>query len=372
MLSKTELLYTLALQRTPNLGDTSAKKLLHHVGSAEGIFKEKPSNLLKIHGIGGFKVKQLQQKNLLDLAREELHFITSENISYRYFKDARYPENLKHCMDGPILFFQRGNIDLENKKIISIVGTRKITTYGISFCEKLVAELAPFNPVIVSGFAYGIDICAHKSAIANGLQNIACLAHGMNRIYPKAHQKYMPKVAQNGGFVSEFWSSDTFSRNNFLKRNRIIAGMSQATIVIESAAKGGSLVTADIANSYSRDVFAVPGRATDSQSQGCNMLIKTHQASIITSAADLVYQLGWDLDQIQKPPPTPEVLTTLNEQEKILFDFLKDKDKVVLDAIAIGCKMPTYKVAQLLLKLEMKALVRPLPGKLFQWIQKKQ
>ena len=269
-------------------------------------------------------------------------------------------------MDGPILFFQRGNIALENKKIISIVGTRKITTYGISFCEKLLAELAPFNPVIVSGFAYGIDICAHKSAISNGLQNIACLAHGMNRIYPKAHQKYMSKVAQNGGFISEFWSSDTFSRNNFLKRNRIIAGMSQATIVIESAAKGGSLVTADIANSYSRDVFAVPGRATDSQSQGCNMLIKTHQASIITSAADLVYHLGWDLDQIPKPPPL--LFTALNEEEKILFDFLKDKDKVLLDAIAIGCKMPTYKVAQLLLKLEMKALVKPLPGKLFQWI----
>ena len=368
MLSKTELLYTLALQRTPNLGDTSAKKLLHHVGSAEGIFKEKPSNLLKIHGIGGFKVKQLQQKNLLDLAREELHFITSENISYRYFKDARYPENLKHCMDGPILFFQRGNIDLENKKIISIVGTRKITTYGISFCEKLIAELAPLNPVIVSGFAYGIDICAHKSAIANGLQNIACLAHGMNKIYPKAHQKYMSKVAQNGGFISEFWSSDTFNRNNFLKRNRIIAGMSQATIVIESAAKGGSLVTADIANSYSRDVFAVPGRATDTQSEGCNMLIKTHQASIITSAADLVYHLGWDLDEIQKPELQPQLFTTLDEQEKTIFNFLKDKDKVALDAIAIGCAMPTYKVAQLLLKLEMKSLVRPLPGKLFQWI----
>ena len=135
MLSKTELLYTLALQRTPNLGDTSAKKLLQHVGSAEGIFKEKPSNLLKIHGIGSFKVRQLQQKNLLDLAREELDFIASQNLSYRYFKDPKYPEKLKHCLDGPILFFQDGNIDLENKKIISIVGTRKITTYGISFCE---------------------------------------------------------------------------------------------------------------------------------------------------------------------------------------------------------------------------------------------
>ena len=368
MLSKTELLYTLALQRTPNLGDTSAKKLIHHVGSAEGIFKEKPSNLLKIHGIGGFKIKQLRQKNLLDLAREELCFIEAENLSYRYFKDPNYPEKLKHCLDGPILFFQKGNIDLENKKIISIVGTRKITTYGISFCKKLVKDLAPLNPVIISGFAYGIDICAHKSAIENGLQNIACLAHGMNKIYPKAHQKYMSKVSQNGGFISEFWSSDVFNRNNFLKRNRIIAGMSQATIVIESAAKGGSLVTADIANSYSRDVFAVPGRATDTQSQGCNMLIKTHQANILTSAADLVYQLGWDLDQIKKPRPIPEVFTSLDEQEKIIFEFLKDKDKALLDAIAIGCEIPTYKAAQVLLKLEMKALVRPLPGKLFQWV----
>jgi len=178
----------------------------------------------------------------------------------------------------------------------------------------------------------------------------------------------MPKVAQNGGFISEFWSSDTFNRNNFLKRNRIIAGMSQATIVIESAAKGGSLVTADIANSYSRDVFAVPGRATDTQSQGCNMLIKTHQASIITSAADLVYHLGWDLDEIQKSELQPQLFTTLDDQEKTIFNFLKDKDKVLLDTIAIGCAMPTYKVAQLLLKLEMKSLVRPLPGKLFQWI----
>lgn len=269
---------------------------------------------------------------------------------------------------GPILFFQKGNIDLENKKIISIVGTRKITTYGISFCKKLVKELAPHNPVIISRFAYGVDICAHKSAIENGLQNIACLAHGMNKIYPKAHQKYMPKVSQNGGFISEFWSTDVFNRNNFLKRNRIIAGMSQATIVIESAAKGGSLVTADIANSYSRDVFAVPGRASDTQSQGYNMLIKTHQANILTSAADLVYQLGWDLDQIQKPRPTPEVFTSLDEQEKIIFEFLKDKDKALIDAIAIGCEIPTYKAAQVLLKLEMKALVRPLPGKLFQWV----
>ncbi|MGK0385558.1 MAG: DNA processing protein, partial [Patiriisocius sp.] len=355
-------------QRTPNLGDTSAKKLLRHIGSAEGIFKEKRSNLLKIDGIGAFKIKELQEAILLDLAEAELKYIEANNISHSYFKDNHYPEQLKHCLDGPILFFQDGNIDLGNKKILSIVGTRKITSYGTSFCEKLIAELAPLNPVIVSGFAYGIDICAHKAALANGLQNIACLAHGMNQIYPKAHKKYMTRVLENGGFISEFWSSDRFERNNFLKRNRIIAGMSEATIVIESAEKGGSLVTADIANSYGREVFAVPGRATDSQSAGCNMLLKTHQARIVTSAADIIYNLGWELEAYQKPAQQTQLFVELLPEEKVIHKYLKDKDKELLDAIAIGCSLPTYKVAQLLLQLEMKGLVRPLPGKLFQWV----
>ena len=368
MLSKNELRYTLALQRVPNIGDATAKKLIHKVGSAEGIFNEKKSNLLKISGVGSFKLKEISKKIQLDEADEEMRFIEENKLNWLYFEDNLYPERLKYCVDGPILYFQKGNINLQKHKIISIVGARKITNYGKVFCEKLIEELAPINPIIISGFAYGVDITAHKAAIENGLQTVACLAHGLNQIYPKKHKRYVNNVMNNGGFISEFWSSDAFNKTNFLKRNRIIAGMSQATIVIESAAKGGSLVTADIANSYSRDVFAVPGRATDTQSQGCNMLIKTHQASIITSAADLVYHLGWDLDEIKKPTLQPQLFTSLEGEEKILFNFLKDKDKVALDAIAVGCEMPTYKVAQLLLKLEMKSLVRPLPGKLFQWI----
>lgn len=366
MLSKTELLYTLALQKTPNLGDASAKKLLRHVGSAEGIFKEKPTNLLKIDGIGSFKLKALQAPILLDQAQEELDYIETYNIQYCYFKDLHYPERLKHCLDGPILFFQDGNIDLVNKKIISIVGTRKITTYGAAFCEQLIATLAPINPVIVSGFAYGVDICAHKAAIANGLQNIACLAHGFTEVYPKTHKKYMAPILENGGFITEFWSSDRFNRTNFLKRNRIIAGMSEATIVIESAEKGGSLVTADIANSYNREVFAVPGRANDSQSAGCNMLLKTHQATMLTTAADILFHLGWEPSVAQKPAKQTQLFVELNLEEQQLYEYLKDKGKVLLDAIAIGCALPTYKVAQLLLQLEMKGLVRPLPGKLFE------
>ncbi|MCF6307929.1 MAG: DNA-protecting protein DprA, partial [Flavobacteriaceae bacterium] len=220
MLSKNELRYTLALQRVQNLGDSSAKKLLNKVGSAEGIFKEKKSNLLKIDGIGLFKLKELSEKIVLDQADDEINFIENNQIEWTYFKDKLYPERLKHCIDGPILFFQTGNIDLQRKKIISIVGTRKITTYGKVFCEKLVEELSPLNPVIISGFAYGVDITAHKAALDNNLQTVACLAHGLDQIYPKTHKKYMNLVEENGGFITEFWSSDAFDRNNFLKRNR--------------------------------------------------------------------------------------------------------------------------------------------------------
>ena len=358
----------LALQRVPNLGDTSAKKLLQFVGSAEGIFKEKKSALLKIDGIGAIKLRDLRISGLLEEAEEELKFIENNGISYSYFKDKQYPDRLKHCLDGPILYFQKGNIDLGLRKTISIVGTRKVTSYGRNFCEQLIQELSPVNPIIISGFAYGVDIVAHKAAIDCGLQTIACLAHGFDQIYPKVHKKYVSKIEENGGFISEFWSSDAFDRTNFLKRNRIIAGMSEATVVIESAEKGGSLVTADIANSYSREVFAVPGRASDSQSAGCNNLIKSQQARLLTCAADIVYMLGWKLDENTIKPQQTELFAVLTEDEKKLFEYLKGRDKELLDSIALNCQIPTHKAATVLLSLELKGVVKPLPGKLFQCI----
>ena len=390
MLSKNELRYTLALQRIPNLGDISAKKLLRKMGSAEAVFKEKKSNLAKIDGIGLLRLKDINLGKQLEEADAELKFIEENtdgdnrssskfrvkrfktiieenNIEYSYFKDKTYPEKLKHCLDGPILIFHRGNIDLAAKKIISIVGTRKITSYGNAFCEDFIAEIAPVNPVIVSGLAYGVDICAHKAAIDNNLQNIACLAHGLNQIYPKSHKKYISKIEENGGFITEFWSSDIFDRNNFLKRNRIIAGLSEATIVIESAEKGGSLVTADIANSYNREVFAVPGRATDSQSRGCNNLIKQQKAQLLTSAADIIYMLGWELEKTQKPKQT-QLFVELDEDEKVVFRFLKEREKELLDMIALECNIPAYKAASVLMNMEIKGVVRPLPGKLFQLV----
>ena len=367
MVSKNELRYTLALQRIPNLGTISMKKLLRKIGSAEGIFKEKKSNLAKIDGIGLLRLKEINLKRQLEEADAELKFIEENNIEYSYFKDKTYPEKLKHCLDGPILIFHRGNIDLKNKKIISIVGTRKITTYGTNFCQNLIEELAPLNPVIISGLAYDVDICAHKAAIENNLQNIACLAHGLNQFYPKEHKKYATKIEENGGFITEFWSSDAFDRNNFLKRNRIIAGLSEATIVIESAEKGGSLVTADIANSYNREVFAVPGRASDKQSQGCNNLIKQQKAQLLTSAADLIYMLGWELKEIQKPKQT-QLFVELDEEEKVIFRYLKEKEKELLDIIALECNIPAFKTASILMNMELKGVIRPLPGKLFQLV----
>ncbi|MFO7720251.1 MAG: DNA-processing protein DprA [Gillisia sp.] len=362
-----ELLYVLALQHIPNLGDSTAKKLIRHLGSAEAVLKSKKQSLLKIDGIGNFKLKGLHDSEHLRSAEAELKFIQENNIRYDYYQDPAYPEKLKHCNDGPILLFSRGNIDLKNKKIISVVGTRNITIHGTAFCEQFIEELAPLDPVIISGFAYGVDITAQKAAVKNKLQTIGCLAHGLNQIYPKIHSKYVEQVEENGGFFTDFWSTQAFERTNFLKRNRIIAGLSEATIVVESAQKGGSLVTADIANSYNREVFAVPGRPLDSQSRGCNNLIKSQNAHVLTSAADLVYILNWDLN-IGQSVVQKKLFIELDGLEQPIHDYLIENGKQQLDTIALSCEIPTYKAAGLLLEMELKGAIRPLPGKLFEAI----
>lgn len=233
---------------------------------------------------------------------------------------------MKHCIDSPILLFSSGNIDLNNRRIISIVGTRQITSYGTEFCKKLIEDLAPLNPIIVSGFAYGVDIVAHQAAMDCNLQTIGVVAHGLNQVYPKTHKKYVGKMEQNGGFMTEFWSSSNPDKENFVKRNRIVAGMAEATIVIESAEKGGSLITANLANDYNRDVFAVPGRTTDKYSQGCNDLIKTQRAHLLTSAADIMYILNWEiLSQAQndKKVVQKQLFVTLEDDEQKIYDYLQ-------------------------------------------------
>ncbi|MEC7262800.1 MAG: DNA-processing protein DprA, partial [Bacteroidota bacterium] len=304
-----------------------------------------------------------------DEAEREYQFLSKEDIKPLYFMEEAYPTQLKHCVDGPIVLFQRGNMDLKHRKIISVVGTRNVTSYGSSFCESFIEEIAPLNPVIVSGLAYGVDITIQKAAMDKGLQTIACLAHGLNQIYPKTHKKYKSQIEENGGFLTEFWSTSQPDRENFLKRNRIIAGMSEATIVVESAEKGGSLVTADLANGYNREVFAVPGRVTDKWSKGCNDLIKQQKAHMLTSAAELIYLLGWDLEQkSDKTMVQKQLFVELDPTEQSIYSYLQLNGKQLLDTVALECKLPIFKTSSTLLNMEMKGVIRPLPGKLFEAI----
>tara|TARA_R110002020_G_scaffold285140_4_gene500703 strand:+ start:791 stop:1891 length:1101 start_codon:yes stop_codon:yes gene_type:complete len=366
-MSETELHALLTLQHIPYLGDASIKRLLNNIGSAEELLKQKKATLLKIEGIGTHKLQEFYNKDHAKAAEAEIKFIAENSIDYVCYSDADYPERLKHCLDGPILLFQRGKISHLRKRMISIVGTRKVTTHGIAFTEKFIEQLAPLNPIIVSGFAYGVDIHAHRAAVKNSLQTIGVLAHGLNQIYPKVHQKYVNDVEENGGFMSDFWSSDSFDRTNFLRRNRIIAGLSEATVVIESAEKGGSLVTAEIANGYNREVFAVPGRYGDAQSIGCNNLIKGQKAHLLTSAADLIYMLNWQLEEEIKPIQK-QLFVELDDNEKSIWNFLDKNGKEQMDIIALKCEMPTFKLAGILLNMELKGVIRPLPGKLFELI----
>ena len=360
-----ELFAVLRLQATPNVGDIIAKKLIRNVGSAEQVFKEKASSLLKIDGIGAFVVQQLHKKETLIKVEKEIDYIRKGTIQYTYFLEESYPEKLQHCVDGPLLLFYDGSINWNQPRIISIVGTRNLTNYGRGFCNELISELTPYNPIIVSGYAYGTDICAHKAAMENNLQTLAVLAHGLDDMYPKTHKKYMRSMMENGGFLTEFWHDEKPLRENFLKRNRIVAGLSQATIIIESAEKGGSLVTADIANSYNRDVFALPGRCDDLFSKGCNNLIKNNQAHLLTSAEDIVKMLNWDVTKKQEYTQ-PKLFIDLTIEEQKVVDYLQEHGKQLLDVIALDCEIPVYKLSSLLLQMELKGIIKPLPGKLFE------
>lgn len=360
-----ELQYLLALQRVKGIGNINAKKLIAHIGSAEMVFAEKKSRLQTINGIGSLTLQNLHDQQVLLDAEKEVNYIEKYNLQYAFYTDTHYPERLKQCVDGPLVLFYDGKINFEKRPIISIVGTRNITTYGKEIIGRLVEDIKDFNPIIVSGFAYGIDITAHKAALHHGLQTIAILAHGIEQIYPKVHRKYVAPILENGGFYTEHWHDEQPLRENFLQRNRIIAGISEATIVVESAIKGGSLVTAEIANSYNREVFAVPGRTTDIYSQGCNNLIRTNRAQLLSSAQDLIYFLNWDQPKLKKNIQ-PQLFTNLEGDEKTIYEYLQQKGKNSLDTLNIETKIPIYKLSSLLLELELRGLVRPLPGKIFE------
>lgn len=365
-MTSNELFHILALLRTEGIGDAFAKKLLDYFGSATTIFSTSEKDFKNIQRLPQNVIKRIVEKSSFKETEKEIAFIEKQNLKTYFFENDDYPEKLKHCPDAPIVLFSTGNFDLNNRKILSIVGTRQITSYGTSFCKKLIEDLTEINPIIVSGFALGTDITAHLSAIENGLQTVGVLAHGFDRIYPPSHKKYVRQMEENGGFLTEFWSGSVPEKENFVKRNRIVAGISDATIVIESASKGGSLITANLANDYSREVFAVPGKTTDKYSEGCNNLIKTQRANLLTSVDDILYMLNWDSKSKKEKTIQKQLFLELNPEEQKIYDYLHKNGKELLDIIAKECEIPVYKTASVLFDLEMKGITRPLPGKMFE------
>lgn len=359
-----ELLYQIALTQIPNIGPVHAKTLVEHFGNAEDIFKAKLKTLSTVENIGDVCAESIKNFDDFSEAENEIDFIEKYKIIPLFITDKKYPQRLLRCFDSPALLYYRGNTDLNSSKIISIIGTRSNTEYGKQVTEKLITGLQEQNVLVVSGLAFGIDAAAHKSAMQNNMPTVGVLAHGLDTIYPSQHKSLAKEMLQNGGLLTEFTQKTKPDKHNFPKRNRIVAGMSDATIVVETAIKGGSMITAELAYNYNRDVFAFPGKTTDNKSAGCNYLIKSKKAVLLTDAQELIEMLGWEKKKI-KSKMQRELFIELPGDEKIIVDILKEKDAVHIDEIYFKSSLSSSTVAAAILNLELKNIVLSLPGKMY-------
>lgn len=363
-----DLTYKIAISFIPGIGSITARTLISYVGSIEGVFREKEKNLLKIPGIGEINAQRIAaaQNDALAQAKREIEFIEKNQIQAYFYLDEGFPIRLKGCHDAPIILYYKGHADLNESRVISIVGTRNATNYGKEICDELIRNFAEkgYRILIVSGLAYGIDVQAHKSCLKYNVPTVGVLAHGLDTIYPSLHAPIAHKMMENGGLLSDFPSETRIDRQNFLRRNRIIAGLADATIIIESAEKGGALVTADIANSYNRDVFAFPGRSTDLYSRGCNKLIKLNEAVLVENQADIEKAMNWDVKSNQGRAVQTSLFIEMTPEEQKLVDLLKIGDRFI-DEMTMETKLPMSKVSALLLGLEFKGLIVSLPGKMY-------
>ena len=360
-----DILYQIALTLVPNVGDVHAKALVSLYGDAQSIFKAKRKELETIEGIGTIRAKSI--KSFIDFTsiEEEIKFIEKYKIAPLFITDKNYPQRLLNCYDSPALLYYRGNADLNTSKIISIVGTRNNSEYGKSVTEKIIEELAEQNIIVVSGLAFGIDTIAHRAALKNNLHTVGVLAHGLDRIYPTQNKTLAKQMIDQGGLLTDFISNTNPDRQNFPKRNRIVAGMCDAIIIIESSKKGGSLITAELANGYNKDVFAIPGKTTDSKSEGCNYLIKQNKASLITAAADVVELMNWAPNGKCQKKKQRELFIELTADEKIITDILQQRESIQIDELYFKSGLSSSAVAQALLMLEMQNVVVSLPGKVY-------
>jgi DNA processing protein len=372
-MTENEVLAWLRLQRVPGIGPANGRKLIEHFGDVQTIFEQSFKELVKLPGVGSARAEKLLNPGFLEEAKEEFLKSRQQDIQCLPMADRAYPELLRECPDAPLVLFQKGAVPFSGTRLLSIVGTRSMTDYGRRVCDLLIDVLSPYKPVIISGLAYGVDIYAQKTAIKRGLRTVSCLGHGLDAVYPGTHAKYVPEILEEGALLSEFWLGTTPEPMNFVRRNRIIAGISPATVVIESGLKGGSLITADLAFGYNREVFAVPGRITDPFSSGCNELIGQQKAQLLDSAEELARALDWTKGEAtlaQKSKMTQGIPTQeLLPDEAQICEFLFENGLQTLDDIALSCTLTIRDAAALLFQLEMKEIVRPHPGKRFELVR---
>ena len=357
-------LYQIGLTMINGVGDVLARQLLQSCGDAEAVFMEKRGALEKIPGFGPTTASAIKDPEVLQRAEKELNFVDKNNLSCLFLSDESYPKRLRECQDAPVLLYFKGCTDLNASHIISVVGTRNATEYGRGLTDELIQSLSLSIPdlLVVSGLAYGIDVCAHKAALKASLPTVAVMAHGLDRIYPPTHRSVAVEMIERGGLLTEFPSETEPDKPNFVRRNRIVAGLADATIVVESAKKGGSLITADLAFSYGRDVYTFPGRVNDARSSGCNNLIRQNKAGLITSADDLISALCWDVKKTAPAPVQVELPFEGDEKTVAILTSLREAGEMHIDNLAIAMNMSVRELSILLFDLEMSGKVKVLPG----------
>jgi DNA processing protein len=360
-----DLLYQIALTLIPNIGDVHSKALVNHFGSAEAIFKAKKRELDGLEGVGSVRANSILNFKDFSVAETELKFVETYKIKTLFLTDKEYPQRLLNCYDSPPLLYYKGNADLNTSKIVAIVGTRSHNEYGKNICERLVEELKNEDILIISGLAFGIDTIAHKTSLKNNLSTIGVLAHGLDRVYPSQNSALAKQMISCGGLLTEFKSNTIPGKQNFPGRNRIVAGISDAVVVIESGIRGGSLITAELGNGYNKDVFAFPGRVGDTKSEGCNYLIKNNKAALITGADDLLENMGWKQSKKTSVKKQRELFIELTAEEKVVIEILQTQEQVHIDDLYFKSKLSSSAVAQALLMLEMQGVVSSFPGKIY-------
>lgn len=358
------LLYKIALTKIPKVGAKTARTLVSYCGGVEAVFNTKKKELISIPGIGAQTAKYIIEQKVLNAAEQEVKFIEKHQIQPLFFLDKEYPARLKHYNDSPIMLYYKGNADLNHGRVIAIVGTRKPTTRGLALCEELIEDLRSYNPLIISGLAYGVDITAHRKSLDIGLETVGVMGHGLNQVYPAQHRRTAGEMVDNGGLLTEYTHDIGIDPRHFPMRNRIIAGLCDALVVVETANSGGSMISANIANGYNKDVFAFPGRVNDKFSEGCNKLIKSHKAALMESAEDIAYVMRWEKSDAQRAIQK-QLFVELSEREQKVVTLLRTSDNVSIDKIVYEYHFSTSEVATILLELELKGLVKPQPGNRF-------